>query len=56
MSLKEELRASGNEERIVSVRLEDLCRIAEAMGTMVHDLDNGKRKHLHIESGAKFTM
>ena len=49
VSLKEELRASGNEERIVSVRLEDLCRIAEAMGTMVHDLDNGKRKHLHID-------
>ena len=49
MSLKEELRASGNAETVASVRLEDLCRIAVAMGTMVHDLDNGKTKYLRIE-------
>ena len=49
VSLKEELRASGNAETVVSVRLEDLCRIADAMGTMVHDLDNGKTKYLRIE-------
>ena len=49
VSLKEQLASSMNEERIVSVRLEDLCHIAEAVGTMVHDLDNGKRKHLHID-------
>ena len=49
VSLKEQLASSMNEERIVSVRLEDLCRIAEAMGTMVHDLDNGKTKYLRIE-------
>lgn len=34
------------EEKIVSIRLEDLCDIAEAVGTMMHDLDNGKRKYL----------
>ena len=28
----------------VTVRQEDLCTIAKAVGTMKHDLDNGKRK------------
>ena len=37
------------EEKTVSVRLEDLCRIADAVRTMMHDLDNGKRKNLHID-------
>ena len=49
VSLKEQLASSMSEERIVSVRLEDLCHIAEAMGTMVHDLGNGKTKYLRIE-------
>ena len=49
VSLKEELRSSGNAESVVSIRLEDLCRIADAMGAMVHDLDNGKTKYLRIE-------
>ena len=37
------------EEKTVSVRLEDLCGIGDAMSTMMHDLDNGKLKHLEIE-------
>ena len=37
------------EEKTVSARLEDLCEIGDAMSTMMHDLDNGKRKYLHIE-------
>ena len=31
---------------VVTVRQEDLCTIAEAVGTMKHDLDNGKTKYL----------
>ena len=31
---------------VVTVRQEDLCTIADAVGTMKHDLDNGKRKYL----------
>ena len=38
-----------SEERVVSVRLNDLCNLADAVGTIIHDLDNGKRKYLHIE-------
>lgn len=38
-----------NEEKLVSVRLEDLCRVADAVGAMIHDLDNGKTKYLRIE-------
>ena len=47
--LTQQRRASGNEDGIVTVRLKDLCRVADAMATMVHDLDNGKTKYLHIE-------
>ena len=36
---------------MVSVRLQDLCRLADAMTTMVHDMDNGKTKYLSIELG-----
>ena len=36
-------------EEAVTVRLEDLCRIADAMSTIVHDLDNGKWKYVEIE-------
>ena len=38
-----------SEEITVSVRLEDLCEIGEAVRTMMHDLDNGKLKYLDIE-------
>ena len=38
-----------NGERMVRVPLDDLCVIADAMGAMKHDLDNGKRKHLEME-------
>ena len=31
---------------VVAVRQEDLCTIANAVGTMKHDLDNGKWKYL----------
>ena len=31
---------------VVTVRQEDLCTIAKAVGTMKHDLDNGKTKYL----------
>lgn len=34
------------EQRTVEVRLEDLCTIARAVGTMMGDLNNGKWKHL----------
>ena len=37
------------EEKTVSVSLEDLCAIGDAMSTMMHDLDNGKLKYLEIE-------
>ncbi len=37
------------EEKTVNVRLEDLCKIGEAVRTMMHDLDNGKLKYLDIE-------
>ena len=51
MALTENLRLSGHRDTIVSVRLEDLCRIADAMATMVHDMDNGKTKRLRVELG-----
>ena len=38
-----------NHEEVVSVRLSDLCRIADGVGAMIHDLDNGKIKYLRIE-------
>ena len=44
-----EHQTTMSEEKTVSVRLEDLCRIADAVRTMMHDLDNGKRKYLHID-------
>ena len=40
-----------SEEKTVSVKLEDLCEIGDAMSTMMHDLDNGKWKYLRIEIG-----
>lgn len=36
-----------SEENTVTVPLRDLCSIADAVSTMMHDLDNGKRKYLH---------
>ena len=36
-------------EKTVTVSLKDLCEIADAVSTMMHDLDNGKTKYL--ESG-----
>ena len=48
---KGEHQITMSEEKTVSVRLEDLCEIGDAMSTMMHDLDNGKRKYLHIEIG-----
>ena len=47
--LTEKLRLSGHRDKIVSVGLEDLCRIADAMATMVHDTNNGKTKRLRVE-------
>ena len=47
--LTERLRSSGDRERTVSVRLEDLCCIADAMATMVHDIDSGKTSRLRVE-------
>ena len=38
-----------NDEKTVSVRLEDLCEIGEAVRTMMHDLDNGKLRYLGTE-------
>ena len=38
-----------NQDRAITVPLDDLCTIADAIATMKHDLDNGKRKHLDIE-------
>ena len=37
------------EQRIVGVRLEDLCRIADAVATMKGNLHNGKWKYLEFE-------
>ena len=37
------------EEEVVTVRLEDLHTIADATGTMKHDLDNGRTKYLRTE-------
>ena len=37
------------DEKMVSVSLEDLCEIGDAMSTMMHDLDNGKLRYLEIE-------
>lgn len=36
-------------EKTVIVSLKDLCEIADAVSTMMHDLDNGKNKHLESE-------
>ena len=33
-------------QEVVTVRQEDLCTIANAVGTMKHDLDNGKTRYL----------
>ena len=38
-------------DRMVSVRLEDLCRVAKSVSTLTHDLDNGKYKYVRIEMG-----
>ena len=38
-----------SEEKVVTIRLEDLCTIADAVGAMKHDLDNGKTKYLFAE-------
>ena len=46
---KGERESAMSEEKTVSVSLEDLCEIGDAMSTMMHDLDNGKLKHLEIE-------
>lgn len=40
-----------NEDRTITVPLDDLCTIADAIATMMHDLDNGKWKHLTTEVG-----
>ena len=44
-----EHQTTMSEEKTVSVGLEDLCEIGDAMSTMMHDLDNGKLKYLEIE-------
>ena len=44
-----ELQQAMNDEKTVSVRLEDLCVIGESVRTMIHDLDNGKLRYLGIE-------
>ena len=36
-------------DRMVSVRLEDLCTIADSVATLVNDLDNGKYKYVWID-------
>ena len=36
-------------DRYVEVSLADLCKLADSVGAMMHDLDNGKWKHLHLE-------
>ena len=38
-----------NEDKTITVPLDDLCTIAGAIATMMHDLDNGKWKHLDME-------
>lgn len=38
-----------SERRLISVPLQDLCAIADAMATIQHDLDNGKWKYVDIE-------
>ena len=37
-----------DDQQTVEVRLEDLCTIADAIGTMMGDLYNGKWKHLDV--------
>ena len=37
------------EDRYVSVRLADLCKLGNSVSAMMHDLENGKRKYLHEE-------
>ena len=39
------------DQRTVEVRLEDLCAIASAVGTIMGNLHNGKWKHLKAEIG-----
>ena len=41
--------AEAEEQRIVGVRLEDLCKIADAVDSMKGDLNNGKWKYLEFE-------
>ena len=36
-------------DRYVNVSLADLCNLADSVCAMMHDLDNGKRKYLHLE-------
>lgn len=38
-----------SEGKVVNVRLEDLCILADAVGAMLHDLDNGNKKRLYVE-------
>ncbi len=47
--MEEVSKPGAVEDRYVSVRLADLCRLANSVGTMMHDLENGKRKYLHEE-------
>ena len=37
------------EDRHVNVSHADPCRLANSVGAMMHDLENGKRKYLHEE-------
>ena len=36
-------------DRYIEVSLADLCKLADSVRAIMHDLDNGKRKHLHLE-------
>ena len=47
--MEEVSKPGAVEDRYVSVRLADLCKLANSVGTMMHDLENGKRKYLHEE-------
>ena len=46
-SLLHDENAAG--DRMVTVRLEDLCTIADSVATLVGDLDNGKYKYVGID-------
>ena len=47
---------SMSDEAMAAVRLDDLCIIADAMGTIMHDLDNGKTKELDMEMARIHTI